>query len=108
MRSIWHTQKKKFGSLELFISVLLFFAMLVWLNIGLNSVISSSSREDLAKATDTVKKAVILCYSIEGAYPPDIAYLEEHYGINIDDERYSVHYSVFSSNLMPDIYIFPK
>ena len=30
-------------------------------------------------------------------------YLEEHYGIQVDRERYTVAYDVFASNLMPDI-----
>ena len=35
--------------------------------------------------------------------PPDLAYLEEHYGVQIDEERFTVSYVVFGSNLMPDI-----
>lgn len=32
-----------------------------------------------------------------------LAYLEEHYGVQIDEERFTVSYVVFGSNLMPDI-----
>ena len=43
------------------------------------------------------------CYAAEGVYPPTLSYLEEHYGLQIDEERYTVHYSAFAENLMPDI-----
>ena len=43
------------------------------------------------------------CYAAEGVYPPTLEYMEEHYGIQIDRQRYTVHYEVFASNIMPDI-----
>ena len=46
-------------------------------------------------------------YAIEGRYPPSVEYLEEHYGIQIDRERYNVFYSGFASNIMPDITVIP-
>ena len=48
------------------------------------------------------------CYAAEGIYPPDISYLEEHYGIQIDKDRFAVYYDVFASNLMPDITVIEK
>ena len=36
-----------------------------------------------------------------------IEYLEEHYGIQIDRERYNVFYEGFASNIMPDITVIP-
>ena len=43
------------------------------------------------------------CYAAEGVYPPNAAYLEEHYGVQIDHTLYTVKYEVIASNLMPDI-----
>ena len=43
------------------------------------------------------------CYAAEGIYPPNLEYLEEYYGLQIDETRYTVHYSAFAENLMPDI-----
>ena len=39
----------------------------------------------------------------EGVYPPDLDYLKERYGLQIDEERYTVKYFAFAENLMPDI-----
>ncbi len=52
---------------------------------------------------DAIRRASVQCYAIEGRYPPSVEYLEEHYGIQIDRERYDVFYSGFASNFMPDI-----
>ena len=51
----------------------------------------------------SIRRAAVACYADEGIYPPSLDYLEEHYGLQIDRERYTVFYQVFASNLMPDI-----
>lgn len=38
-----------------------------------------------------------------GGYPPNLEYLEDHYGIRVDEDWYAVFYSAFADNLMPDI-----
>ena len=57
---------------------------------------------------DALRRAAVACYAAEGIYPPDISYLEEHYGIQIDKDRFAVYYDVFASNLMPDITVIEK
>ena len=52
---------------------------------------------------DAVRRSAVACYAAEGIYPPNLEYLEEHYGIQVDRERYTVMYEVFASNLMPDV-----
>ena len=52
---------------------------------------------------DALRRASVACYAAEGIYPPNLDYLREHYGIQIDETRYMVVYDVFASNLMPDI-----
>ena len=52
---------------------------------------------------ESVRRAAVACYAAEGIYPPDVTYLEEHYGIQIDHDRYAVFYEIFGSNLMPSI-----
>ena len=48
------------------------------------------------------------CYASEGVYPPDLEYLKDHYGVQIDEERYTVFYERFAQNLMPDITVLEK
>ncbi|ADL03904.1 hypothetical protein [Lacrimispora saccharolytica] len=56
---------------------------------------------------DAIRRASVQCYAIEGRYPPNVEYLEENYGIQIDRNRYDVFYSGFASNFMPDITVNP-
>ena len=58
---------------------------------------------DQSRLEDTLRRAAAACYAAEGIYPPDLTYLEEHYGVQVDEARYTVDYNVFASNLMPDI-----
>ena len=71
---------------------------------------ASAAREEEAKriARDSLVRAAVSCYAIEGRYPESYEYLKENYGVIIDEEKYAVHYSVFASNIMPDISITEK
>lgn len=51
----------------------------------------------------SLRRACVTCYATQGVYPPSLAYLEEHYGLQIDREHYAVFYDIFAENLMPDI-----
>ena len=48
------------------------------------------------------------CYAAEGFYPPDVAYMQEHYGLQLDNNRFTVRYVLQASNLMPDITVLDK
>lgn len=61
--------------------------------------------ENLAQA---VHKAAVSCYAIEGFYPADIEYLKENYGLMADEEKYTVIYDTFASNILPDITVLPN
>lgn len=66
------------------------------------------SREDRERLEDVLRRAAVACYCVEGAYPPDLTYLEERYGIQIDRQRYTVSYVPVAENLMPDITVLEK
>ena len=55
--------------------------------------------------TETVRKMAVHCYAIEGQYPQNTEYLEENYGLSYNHSRYTVHYELIGSNLMPDIFV---
>ena len=66
--------------------------------------LEGGEREEGRKRLDTaVRRAAASCYAIEGMYPPSLEYLETHYGLQVDRERYTVHYEIFAENIMPDI-----
>lgn len=52
---------------------------------------------------EALHRAAAACYAAEGAYPPDVDYLRQHYGICYDEDRFAVIYQPVASNLMPDM-----
>lgn len=76
-----------------------------------SGVLTFSKKADARGAEtlrDAIRRASVQCYAIEGRYPPNVEYLEENYGIQIDRNRYDVFYSGFASNFMPDITVNPQ
>ncbi len=91
----------------IFMPVLMVGAMICLIT-ALGNVSEGQDEESLKQVQDTVKKAVVNCYSIEGAYPATLAYVEDYYGLQIDHEKYDVFYDIFADNIMPEITVIPK
>lgn len=72
---------------------------------GLNTGRSEEGRRQLENA---IRRAAVACYAAEGIYPPTLDYLTEHYGIQIDEDRYTVFYEIFAENIMPEITVLEK
>ncbi len=70
---------------------------------GLRNVSAEASAQGKKKLEEAIRRTAVACYAAEGAFPPDIEYLVEHYGLSVDESKYIVHYDIFSENLMPDI-----
>ena len=82
------------------IFTILITAMIV---VGLREAEISSRAEGLRLLEESVTRAVVQCYAVEGSYPESITHIEKHYGVHIDRTRYAVHYDIFASNILPDI-----
>ena len=70
---------------------------------ALGNLESGRDGEDIRQLQEVLQKGCVACYAAEGIYPPDLEYLKERYGIQIDEERYTVYYDRFAQNLMPDV-----
>lgn len=100
--------KKRKTSLPGYLLSFLLLAAVLFLFLFCIRAMAGRTEEDRLHAlTDAVKRASVQCYAIEGRYPPSVEYLEEHYGIAIDRNRYNVFYDGWASNVMPDITILP-
>ena len=75
-------------------------------------VLSGSSgrldEETVTAIRDAIRRSALQCYVVEGIYPPDIDYLQEHYGLQVNTDDYYVVYDSFASNLPPDITVIHK
>lgn len=102
MLHIEPAQKKR--ALPFFALPLIILAFVLALLVpGFYSVAGRTDGRQAQVLEDALRRASIQCYAIEGRYPPSVQYLEDHYGIVVDHERYAVFYDGFASNLMPDI-----
>lgn len=90
--------------LALLLLVLAIPLVLVW---GSAMMDRQASRQALSMTEDAIRRAAVQCYALEGFYPADMDYLERHYGVQVDTDRYYVGYQYVASNLMPDITILP-
>ena len=66
------------------------------------------SAEAAASVKEAVERAALQCYVVEGAYPSDLEYLTENYGLAVNTRDFYIHYDAFASNLPPDVRVEPK
>ena len=99
--------KQKRNSLKL-TGILATVGLLLWFFAALKGVEEGSGEEGRQQLETALRRSAVACYAAEGFYPPDLKYLEEHYGIQVDEHRYTVFYEIFAENLMPDITVLEK
>jgi hypothetical protein len=97
--------KKKTGLIVL-ILILLLIALLAVLRFGHSG--RDVSEEGAEAIRETVRRSALQCYVVEGVYPPDLEYLENNYGLQINTEDYYVVYDCFASNLPPTIRVIAR
>lgn len=90
-------KRRDVAALALFVAIVFAFCLVV------DQLTSASDEAELKLVRDAVKNAALTCYAVEGAYPEDIDYLREHYGLAYNEERYMIYYDAFASNILPDI-----
>lgn len=83
--------------------LLLVAAVVLWFVLAISDLQQGRGEEARKLLEQAVRRAAVTCYADEGMYPPDLAYLQQHYGIQIDETHYIVHYVYIAANLMPDI-----
>lgn len=93
---------------EIAIKIGLFIMGLFFVLYGINITATSTYQERKTQLEVALNRAVIECYALEGAYPPDLAYIETHYGIHVNKEQFIVHYDSFADNIMPSIIVVEK
>lgn len=89
-------------------SIAVFLGLIFVLSYMLSSWGRRSTADNAIALEKNIRQAAVACYAIEGAYPQDIAYLVDHYGLIVDEKNYVVDYESVGSNIMPSILVAPK
>ena len=84
-------------------SFALFLVMLAAFSLAVNRLEDRRQAAGKQQLEDALRRTAVTCYALEGFYPPDIAYMQNHYGLQYDTEIYIVHYELTASNWMPEI-----
>lgn len=100
--------KRKYISGITIFSAALFAVLVIWLTLSLTRTERALSDNRKNYIYSSVMNGALLCYSIEGEYPPDMQYLEDNYGIRYDTDEYIVHYSYFGANIRPSVTVTEK
>ncbi len=79
-------------------AVLLFITL-----VSVGNLSGGSKAEEKQQLEDALRRAALSCYASQGFYPPDLEYIINRYGIQIDREHFAVFYDIFAENLMPSI-----
>jgi len=82
--------------------------MLLFFVTAVSNVKEGQQEEGRQQLEDALRRTAVAVYAAEGVYPPDLSYMQEHYGIRVDETRYKVIYEVIGSNLMPDITVLDR
>lgn len=88
--------------------VLAFLLLCVLLFLVLGSSGKDLEEDGAMAIQDAVRRHALQCYVVEGVYPPDLAYLEENYGLQVNTRDYYVVYDAFASNVPPTIRVIKK
>lgn len=97
----------RFRGIRALLPVLIFGFAIVLFLLGLDSVTRTAQTEEAKNLRDSILHSAVQCYALEGFYPEDLSYLEEHYHVSYDHEKYMISYEAVGSNLMPDVRVIP-
>ena len=108
-RNRFQKQKRSFAPLrELLLPAALFALVLGLFVPGLSSVSRAAREAERDSLENAIRRSAVHCYATEGADPESLQYLEEHYGVRVDTDKFLVDYQVFASNLMPSVTVIAK
>jgi hypothetical protein len=72
------------------------------------SLLSAAQRNDARESemvSAALQRAIVTCYAVEGKYPPNLSYIYDNYGVQVDESRYAVFYDVIAANVMPSVQV---
>lgn len=96
-------EKDSLGIAGVLLVLILFAVVFAVVLTGLYGASDNVSHEGVRVAREAIVRGAVSCYAIEGAYPESYEYLRDNYDIAVNENKYIVHYTIFASNIMPEI-----
>ena len=108
---MYHPQSTAIATKRRRSSLNLLFALIIGvaISIGLFMFIQSALREQTAQSMrQAIVSSALECYAIEGAFPASIGYLQDHYGLAVNDRDYLITYECYADNVAPSVMVVPR
>ncbi|MEG0108086.1 MAG: hypothetical protein RR705_04455 [Lachnospiraceae bacterium] len=100
--------KQKSSVSTLWGSAILFLFIICLFYFGMSSFSQKTDLEQQKNLETALQQSMIHCYCVEGFYPEGLSYLEKHYGISYNKDKFFVDYKPLGQNIMPDITVILK
>ena len=97
-----------FAKLVYLLPLAAFLALFLLFYSSLQSVSDTALEKQRESLETALNRSIAQCYAVEGAYPPSLAYIKEHYGLLYNEELFYVDYQPIGSNIMPDVTILDR
>lgn len=98
--------KRIFSSFSL--SIIIFVVIIVLFIYGISAVSNSSVVNDKEILLEAIDRDIVHCYCVEGMYPPNVKYMEDHYGLIYDSDKFIIDYEYVGANIMPRVMIIQR
>jgi hypothetical protein len=88
---------------RIILPIALFLIALALFVLAVSKIAGKSENEGMHLTEESIRRAAVQCYALEGVYPADFEYLKDHYAVRPDESKYIIYYTYTASNLMPEI-----
>jgi hypothetical protein len=92
---------------KVILPIVLFLIVLSLFILAVSKIAGKSENEGIHLTEESIRRAAVQCYALEGVYPSDFEYLKDHYAVRPDEGKYVIYYTYTASNLMPEIDVIP-
>lgn len=102
------SRKKKLHIKTSWITAFVFAIFISILMVSIASIGSRNTDRQEETLANALERDIMHCYALEGFYPPSLSYIEQHYGLVYDKDKYIVDYRPVANNIYPNIAIIKK
>lgn len=102
-------KRRHFAAVKNFpVSLAVFILVMVGFIFGISNAAGSKIMNEKEILQNALQRDIIHCYAVEGAYPPSLSYIEEHYGLIYDKDRFIINYVNEGANISPSFVIIER
>lgn len=98
-------EKGRGGNRGLLIAGVVFLLLVLLFVFALVTTARESAERETEVLDGALRRAIVTCYAVEGRYPPSLDYIDQNYGVSVDETQYAVFYDVFAANVMPTVQV---